>query len=53
MGSGGELTEKPSGYDRATMLVESRNGSSAGKTNELTKRERQLINEQVVCSAAC
>ena len=34
-------------YDQASMLVESGNGLGENGTNGLTKKERQLINEQV------
>lgn len=36
-----------SGYDRATVLVESGNGSSGDRTAVLSKKDRQLINEEV------
>ena len=45
--SGGGATNKISGYDRATMLVELGNGSGSNRTAELTKKQRQLINEEV------
>lgn len=47
LGGGEQVAKETSGYDRATMLVESRDGLGATKANELTKRERQLVNEQV------
>jgi hypothetical protein len=42
-----EVTGEISGYDRATMLVEPRDGYVGTGTESLTKKERQLINETV------
>ena len=47
LGRGSKTTSEISGYDRAAMLVQPRNGSSAKGTNGLTKGQRQLINQEV------
>lgn len=43
----GEATSEISGYDRATMLTQSGNGSKSDRPASIGKKGRQLINQQV------
>lgn len=43
----GEVTGEVSRYDRATMFAQSGNGLGTAGANGLTKKQRQLINEEV------
>lgn len=47
MGGSSEVTGEPTRYDRATMLAQSGNGLEPAGANGLTKKQRQLINEEV------
>lgn len=47
LGRSSKTTSEVSGYDRAAMLVQPRNGLGAKGTNGLTKSQRQLINQEV------